>query len=90
MAELATTILQKYVAPSAGALGATSAAAAAHIQDERMNLYRKAQEIIYLDAPVSPVYYNAISHFVKPWVKKIEVIPPLYFQDVVLGKDEGS
>jgi len=53
-----------------------------------MDLYRKAQEIIYEEAPVSPVIYNAISHFVKPWVKKIEVLPPLFFQDIVLGKED--
>ena len=56
-------------------------------QNVRMELYRKAQEIIFEEAPVSPLLYTAYGNFyVKANVKNFQTA--VGFKDLILGPDE--
>ena len=54
-------------------------------QDERLLLYRQAEEILVEDIPIIPLAYVRSHRLVKPWLKKVLVAPFwIFFKDVIL------
>ncbi|MBW1800103.1 MAG: hypothetical protein JRJ85_05165 [Deltaproteobacteria bacterium] len=45
---------------------------------ERFQTYKKAQELIFEDAPVTPIYYYRSYMFAQKWVKNVGLFPPAY------------
>jgi len=56
-----------------------------------MELYHEAQKIIFEEVPIFPITYSSFSHFVKPVVENISLLPTLpFFRDIVLGPEDGK
>ena len=55
-------------------------------QEERLVLYRQAQEILVEEAPILPMSYERTSLLVKPWVRRFPTSPISYhyWKDVVI------
>jgi len=44
-------------------------------QEDRLALYRQAEEFLVEEVPIMPLYYGLISFLVKPWIKRFRVSP---------------
>jgi ABC-type oligopeptide transport system substrate-binding subunit len=55
-------------------------------QEERMRMYREADQILVEEAPVLPLYYGRFHLLVKPWVRKHPTSPQRlwFWKDVIL------
>jgi ABC-type oligopeptide transport system substrate-binding subunit len=55
-------------------------------QEERMRMYREADQILEEEAPVLPLYYGRFHLLVKPWVRKHPTSPQRlwFWKDVIL------
>jgi ABC-type transport system substrate-binding protein len=55
-------------------------------QQERLSLYRQAQEILVEESPILPISYERISLLVKPWVRRFPTSPigQHFWNDVVI------
>lgn len=65
---------------------AIKAAYKAPSEEERAKLYAKAEEILYTNAPLVPVYFYSTSQLVKPYVKGYKIKPSsnYYFKDLYI------
>jgi len=45
---------------------------------KRFETYKRAQEAIFIDAPITPVYYYRSYMFAQKWVKNVDLFPPAY------------
>jgi ABC-type transport system substrate-binding protein len=56
------------------------------IQDERLSLYRQAEEILVEEVPIVPLYYYRLHLLLKPWIRNYqpETIYYHYWKDVVI------
>jgi ABC-type oligopeptide transport system substrate-binding subunit/tRNA A-37 threonylcarbamoyl transferase component Bud32/tetratricopeptide (TPR) repeat protein len=55
-------------------------------QEERMRMYREADQILVEEAPVLPLYYGRFHLLVKPWVRKHPTSPQRlwFWKDVII------
>ena len=44
-------------------------------QEKRMNMYKRADELLVEDAPLLPLSYGRFKLFLKPWVKRFPTSP---------------
>ena len=56
-------------------------------QEERLRLYRQAEEILVEDIPILPVSYGRVHILLKPWVKgyRMAMLKQQLWKDVVIG-----
>jgi oligopeptide transport system substrate-binding protein len=66
--------------------GLVSSAQRVTNQEERLGMYRQADQILVEEAPVLPLYYRRFHLLVKPWVRKHPTSPQRlwFWKDIII------